>query len=196
MSKRPLKLNIKKKYTRVEYLENTGWSRLYLDVHFNAGDIIEIESELRYTHPEQRQSELSVTTPWFFWGIDASSKWYAACKDYRSSSISVDDNWHVLRLVSLGEDVGFWLDNHRIITLPQYPAEVYAPAGLELWSYSNGQRNSQNMKKWLRVIINKKVVKNLIPVLDENKVPAMYDTVSKEFYYNSGDDELIAGPVL
>ena len=40
------------------------------------------------------------------------------------------------------------------------------------------------------------LVRDYIPVLDQNNVPCMYDKVSGEFFYNQGTGEFIAGGVL
>lgn len=37
---------------------------------------------------------------------------------------------------------------------------------------------------------------DLIPVLDVNRVPCMYDRVENKFYYNAGMGDFIAGPVI
>ena len=47
--------------------------------------------------------------------------------------------------------------------------------------------------KWKKVEIreNDKLVMDMIPVLDKNNVPCMYDKVNKEFYYNQGTGEFL-----
>lgn len=197
MNKRVDKLTRSCPYTRVDWLENVGWSRIVLPVFPHAGDVVEIESELCYSDVSFRQSELAGSAePWFFWGVYDTPTWYAGGKDTLYSQVSADTEWHVFRLVSLGTEAGFWVDNRKIIDIKQYPGVVYAPDGIELWSYSNGRRNSLNKKKWLRVIINGRSVMHLLPVLDDNGTPALYDTVTQQLFYNTGEDELVAGPLL
>lgn len=47
--------------------------------------------------------------------------------------------------------------------------------------------------KWKKVEIreNDNLVMDMIPVLDKNNVPCMYDKVNKEFYYNQGTGEFL-----
>ena len=40
------------------------------------------------------------------------------------------------------------------------------------------------------------LVRDMIPVLDGNNVPCMYDKVSETFFYNAGTGNFIAGPVV
>lgn len=101
----------------------------------------------------------------------------------------------MFRIVSYGPDAGFWLDG--VQTYVAIPAEeAYAPTGVQLWRNLSSVRRCLNRKRWLRVIINGKVVMHLLPVLDDGGSPALYDTVSRQLFYNTGEDELVAGPVL
>ena len=43
---------------------------------------------------------------------------------------------------------------------------------------------------------NNNIIMDLIPVLDYGNVPCMYDRVSKQFFYNQGTGQFIAGPVV
>lgn len=197
MNRRPDKLEKGSPYPRVEYLENVGWSRVFLPVYPKAGDVVEIESELSYTDVSFRQSELAgYDAPCFFWGVYDTPTWYAGGTDTLYSQQTADTDWHMFKLVSLGEDAGLWVDGQKIIDIKQYPDVVYAPQGIELWSYSNGRRNSLNKKKWLRITINGREVMHLLPVLDDRGEPALYDLVSRQLFYNCGEDELVAGPEI
>lgn len=43
---------------------------------------------------------------------------------------------------------------------------------------------------------NNKIIMDLIPVLDKNGTPCMYDKVSRQFFYNQGTGQFIAGPIV
>ena len=49
---------------------------------------------------------------------------------------------------------------------------------------------------YTKIYLNDKLVLNLIPCLDSNNRPCMYDTVSGQTFYNQGTGEFIAGPEL
>ena len=40
------------------------------------------------------------------------------------------------------------------------------------------------------------IIQNLIPAIDSNGNPCMYDTVSQQTFYNQGTGEFITGPVV
>lgn len=196
MSKRPFTLNKTTEYTLVEYLENVGWSQLFLPVYPQAGDIMEVESELCFTNLTERQAELSNVDPRLHWGVYDSNSFYCGIGDtYTTNCGLADMDWHVFRIVSGGADAGFWLDGVRTYELNPMVGK-YASTGLQLWRNLSSSRRCLNKKKWLRVLINGEVVMQLIPVLDAAGEPALYDTVNRCFYYNSGADALVAGPVV
>lgn len=196
MQRRPFLLNRALPFTRVEYLENTGWSKVFLPIYPKAGDVVEVEAELCFTDLSERQAELTNVDPRLHWGVYNESSFYCGIGyNYTTDCGPADSEWHVFRIVSVGEEAGFWLDGTRTYTAT--PATgVHASTGMQLWCNLNSVRRCLNRKKWLRVVINGKVVMHLIPVLDSAGEPAFYDSVNHCFYYNTGDDALLAGPVL
>lgn len=49
---------------------------------------------------------------------------------------------------------------------------------------------------YFKIYDNDVLVRDFIPVLDHNGSPCMYDKVSKQFFYNSGTGDFIAGPII
>ena len=47
-----------------------------------------------------------------------------------------------------------------------------------------------------KFIQNNILIRDFIPVLDENNIPCMFDKVESKFYYNQGTGNFIAGPTL
>lgn len=196
MNKRVDKLTRSCPYTRVDWLENIGWSQVFLPIYPAAGDVVEIESELCFTSLAERQAELTNADPRLHWGVYDEKSFYSGIGfHYSTSTGAADKEWHVFRIVSYGPDAGFWLDGEQ--TYAATPAEeAYAPTGFQLWRNLNSARRCLNRKRWLRISINGKVVMHLLPVLDDNGTPALYDTVTQQLFYNTGEDELVAGPVV
>ncbi len=196
MNQRPDKLEKGCPYPRVEYLENVGWSQVFLPIYPAKGDVLEVESELCFTSLNERQAELSNVDPRLHWGVYDSASFYCGIGyQYTTNCGAADMEWHVFRIVSSGDDAGFWLDGRK--TYNAVPASgVFVSTGLQLWRNLNSIRRCLNRKKWVRITINGKVVMHLLPVLDTTGAPALYDTVSKQLFYNTGEDALVAGPML
>ena len=64
--------------------------------------------------------------------------------------------------------------------------------------FANNKKGTPVQKSYIRLgtvqfTKNGEVIKNLIPFLDSNGKPCMYDTVSKQPYYNQGTGEFLYG---
>lgn len=49
---------------------------------------------------------------------------------------------------------------------------------------------------YLRFTKGTTIVRDLIPVLDKNRIPGLYDKVNRKFYRSQGDEDFIGGPKL
>jgi len=47
-----------------------------------------------------------------------------------------------------------------------------------------------------KIYDNGTLVRDFIPVIDNNNTPCMFDKVSNQFFYNQGTGSFIAGPVI
>lgn len=62
------------------------------------------------------------------------------------------------------------------------------------WNKNNQITNFSKMKLYLVSIMEKdEVIADMIPCLDNNKTPCLYDTVRKQTFYNSGSGEFTYG---
>ena len=43
---------------------------------------------------------------------------------------------------------------------------------------------------------NGNLIRNMIPILDKNNVPCMWDKITGQFFYNAGTENFVAGPVV
>ena len=67
--------------------------------------------------------------------------------------------------------------------------------GLQLFAYNSSYKFNGRIYAFSFYDNNDLVLCNLIPCLDTNGTPCMYDTVSGKTFYNQGTGEFIAGPV-
>ena len=61
---------------------------------------------------------------------------------------------------------------------------------------TNVNRHSKSKIEFFKIYENGVLVQYLIPCLDNNGTPCMYDTVSGKTFYNQGTGEFIAGPIV
>ena len=48
----------------------------------------------------------------------------------------------------------------------------------------------------LQIWNNNTLIRDFVPAFDENGTVCMYDKVTKQFFYNAGTGDFIAGPVI
>lgn len=178
----------KTEYIELEYIGNTSTSYIFFPLVTQGKDIVEIEYEAQFTRTDVQQAEIKNGDPYFFIGLMPNSVWYAGCGYFGNSSVQADTEWHKFRLVSYGDDNGFWLDGTRIYqSTPRDSA--YLTQGFRLWIGQGGSRTTYNRKKYVKVKVNGKLVYDLIPVLDKDLKPCLYDKVSGQYFYNEGGGE-------
>lgn len=70
-----------------------------------------------------------------------------------------------------------------------------------MYLFANNKYNTAQLPMigriwYFKIYDNNELVGDLIPALDENGTPCMYDTVSKKTYYNQGTGEFLYGEVI
>ena len=68
-----------------------------------------------------------------------------------------------------------------------------------LWMFRRSGSNNFAMRGkifYVQIYDNNTLVRDFIPVLDQDGVPCMYDRVTNICFYNSGTGDFIAGPVI
>lgn len=175
-------------YTELEWIGNEENCYIFFPLVTNGKDIVELEYEAQFTRTDVLQAEGKNGDPYFFMGLQANSVWYAGCGGYGNSSVKADTEWHHFRLVSYGDDNGFWLDGTRIYqSTPSTSA--YLPQGFKLWISQGGSRTTYNRKKYVKVKVNGQLVYDLIPVLNKKLTPCLYDKLTGKYFYNEGNGE-------
>jgi hypothetical protein len=182
--------------TQIEYLEATGTQWIDTGVSVGTGSIVEVK--YKFNHPASSWRSLYGNTR-----IGNSRYMFSFTMNYDSQMLSpsydvfydirynVDTDVHTVRQ----ESENFYIDNVLVHAAQQ---SVFTnPSTLCLFSRERGALpfigNIYFAKIWDS---NNTLVRDMIPVLDEDGTPCMFDTVEGKFYYNAGTGQFIAGPVL
>lgn len=170
-------------YTEVLYLESTGTQ--WINTEFTATDNTKVEIKLSNVTGDDCPI-ISASTDWNMGRYIMTSQdnkfifWYAAKHEF--GSIPPVNNIHT---ISVYRDVITYDD-----TTPfNDSTNRNVPNLTNLWIFATpGQQRSPNKFKlyYCKIWDNDVLVRDLIPVLDENNVPCLYDKVEKKFYYNAG----------
>ena len=187
----------KQEYTPIEYLKSTGEQKFRVD---NVGNV-------NYFHVSM--------------GIEVNGKSYMDFFSGASTSLSYNGN--IFRLW-MGQISGNFLVNSTSISpgirynigviVTQTTASLKVNDNTQTTTLTSSFSTSSNynyinidttsktypfLGKFYYIKTfdeNGNLIVDLIPVLDKNDVPCMYDKVEKKFYYNQGTGDFIAGPII
>ena len=171
-------------YTRVAYLESTGtqWIDTGVAPDFANGD----EIEIRYL-----SADYSGAAPCIFGSRDTGVKKgvYAL-----ASAVTVADNdgYSAAANLSIGENTVKISDTSIVVDATSHamPRRVTCARSMYLFALDNagatyGIYNGLRIMEWTYKR-NGSVAQHLVPALDENGTPCMWDTVSNTAKYNAG----------
>lgn len=186
--------NILGEYTPIEYIESTGTQWINTGVNIDTSTD-EVELVI--------QGLTTTLYKWFFGEHDDGARFGLGSGDgpnkrnvaYGKTTYKVNDTQiYNSKHTFVANKNGVFLDGVKITNYASFTSSstIYLfnlnissqssyTSSARIWSYKQ-TRNGQELI-------------NLIPVLDNNDVACMYDKVSKEFFYNKGTGEFIAGNI-
>lgn len=189
--RRRLMMSIKKSelprgYTELEYLESTGTQ--YIQIYsINEKDTYELESNINFTIRNSRQAFGNVQARY----LEINVNGYYGMGGGITSNAKATSGFDNIKLKIMSNKSQIILDNNVIAERTPINLrfnKIYL-FGLEPRIYGN-----LNCKMRMKTTIlkhNNNVVRNLIPCLDNNNEPCMYDTISKQAFYNQGTGEFL-----
>lgn len=187
---------------RLKYLESTGMGE-YIDtgitIDKNIINKVKIDTEFSGTYSAPWNLPLGIgypsPNPYCFIGIGHNKITYGYDGDiYTEITLSKEqiETFHTYSIDYRRGEVRF--DNNIVHSFQQ--EEFSGNTGFNIymftWNSNEAHLGYQHpvMKiKWARISIDDKLVRDYIPVLDSDGVPAMLDLVSGKFFYNIGSGQ-------
>ena len=200
-------VDVPKGYTKLEYIQSTGTQ--YIDTGIK--DVTDSEFGIVAQQTELMSSGWitlvgAQDAPHTFKVViaysDSTGTFYTQCGDgsgYTVSTLSKDTSKHTFKVINTKNSQTFIIDdtlttvgNYKITTTKTYPLTIFARYYYSgVGSYAKQKVYSFYVKK------NNQLVRKMIPVRrNSDNVLGMYDTVSGQFFTNSGTGTFIAGPVV
>jgi len=187
-------------YRQVEWLQSTGSQYINTGMSPPAQYTgYQVEIEYRYTSRPSNDT-------WVFgyWNNNPSARLYlvgyyngyrcGAGPDNSSywANINYDTNFHVAQLLNDGA----YFDGVKLKSTALNVLGLHDNSGFWLFKSqyidTGGTRQVKYCKMWT---VEGELVRDFVPVLDDNDVPCMYDKVSKTLFYNAGTGSFTAGPL-
>ena len=188
-------------YTPVEYLQGTTNAQ-YIDTGIIPNSSMKIYGKFGYQEPINngnssffgaRSAQALETNGVYFWTTSTQLKtqWFG-------QRINIDNTRQP------GDIYEYSIENSSVSITKNgslFTQYVFLPSGTtEYPLFINAVNNSGNtdssrsVSRIYRFTIDNVI--DLIPVIDENGVPCMYDKIQGNFYYNVGTGSFIAGPEI
>lgn len=174
-------------YLRCEYLESTGTQ--YIDLGYYPNQNTKVETNVNILSH-------NVSTINYLFGVYDSTRSFAVY--YSNSSHgwgvlcgTVDNNANVVYKKNIKQKVEFDRNNLSINGTSIYTVgstTTFTSTKTMYLFWGNGTSNHQSISRVydFKIYENDNIIMNLIPALDSNGTPCMYDTVSGKTFYNQG----------
>lgn len=120
--------------------------------------------------------------------------------DYSSTSTFDIGQDYLFQVSFVHNDKYLKINNEKVIST-QDAKYISNNGSIYIFTYNRSSSlTSESMKGRIYYVKiyddNNNLVRDFIPVLDENGTPCMYDKFEDKFYYNQGTGQFIAGPTL
>ena len=179
-------------YTEVNWLQGNSYvaGQNYLDTGYMPNNNTEIEVKFQFPSDITfNYDRIFGTNPTGFW-----------CYTFRGQELYISNNGSSNNYNSYGRgkqqkgvDYTLIVNNSTMVLNDETiysggPFTVSATNPLYLFAFpdSGNDRDSQARIYYCKIRENGVLVRDIIPVLDGNNVPCMYDRVTNTFYYNQG----------
>lgn len=191
-------LGVCSEYTRLEYLESGGGQYIDTGIFIRPDNInvVKIEVEFSGTYNATWNIPVGIgypsPQPYCFVGISNNKIAYGYNEDNYTNIFLTAAQVTEFHTYSIDYSVGeIRLDGDVIKNFNQQQFSGNSSTSLYMftWNTSGTRLEYQypGLKiKWARIFIDNNLLRDYIPVLDSNGVPAMYDRVSGQYFYNLG----------
>lgn len=187
---------------RLEYIEATGTQYLDTGIFYNCyTDIIDCELEVtgvvEYGYAFGANQRIDGTM--YFYGLrrrGTADTWQGMGLGGTGQPLALNTRY---KIRSASSDNGGGYLNDVTINATTRADFIFSDIPLYVLAVNNNigasYMNLAKLYSW-QYRRDGELIQSLIPVLDNADTPCMYDEVSGEFFYNQGEGEFIAGPVV
>ena len=188
-------------FTPIEYLESTGTQYINTGVVFSGPNArVILRFEPTNVNHYGRHTYAGAQPGWTFIANNVApgklGVYHGSLNATQWSQADISVNTiYTLDMVQEGNTFSYKINNieNSAYTTISYTSSPYILFGTSIGSaYAEF---SQMRLYYAKIYDNGVLIRDFIPGLDQNGVPCMYDNVSRQYFYNSGTGDFIAGPV-
>ena len=188
----------KSPYIRIEYLESTGTQWIDTGFLFKQSENITLFTQIEFIGNSNRYvictSLNGLSNLEFALEINsARTRVYINGSNFFGTSITGNTKYEIeFRNTPLKST--FLLDNQTVISYTNTFSDI-TPSLRLFKDHRSGVFGNVKIY-YFQIYDNNILVRDFIPVLDDDGVPCMYDLVEGKFYYNAGTGQFVAGPII
>lgn len=194
---RRILLNSKPKYKILEYIEGTGTQYILTDYVLNYNTVIDCECACTTLNSNSqaifgyRETENTNSGSVYWVGKDTSNLIFARFGTGNDGETSIPVSENVFTRYQIKDDHLLYVDEQKVgDNFIVAPDTTFGTMGLFCINTSTTPNFIGNYKlRYFKVYEGGQLVLDLIPVLDSNNIPCVYDRVNDNFYYNQGTGE-------
>ena len=181
-------------YTELDYIQATGTQYITTGTPLLSNTSWTIELDIQFTAVNYNYNGIwgltSGTNKYEAW-VARNADSYTRYNGIKPSSITMDTSRHIFRDYYNGSSMMTYIDNTLKRSYNSTLLTVSDNVNLIRSSNYNGQSKLYGAKLYIG---NKAtLVRDFIPVLDDNNVPCLYDKVNQEYIYNAGTGTFLYG---
>ncbi len=184
-------------YTELEYLESTGTQWIDTGIVGDTNKGVELQAYMT--------GALNNSCGVGSWGDNGMRDWmfYMFSSQFRTgfgatnSSIGVDvelNRWYKYKAITVDSKQQQYIDDELVYTSSAQNFDTNR--NLYLFGMNNKGIFNYGLRgriKYVKLYDGATIVRDMIPVLDLDNIPCMYDKVSGEFFYNKGTGTFLYG---
>ena len=189
----------------LEYLESSGTQ--WIETNIIPDYRKRLEIEFQYTNTNSSADDRVFTNEPFVTGVQGTDLWVSFGRSagvYRFIYSTLTNTQANLKAIETTKHIAIYDDEFKLDSwiyvsglsqVGTYPINLFGTdyAGYSYTNLSTGLRIF-NVKQY--DTDGSTLLYNLIPVRDDNNTACFYDTVNKQYYYNSGTGSFVEGPAV
>lgn len=188
-------ISTNKSYTPVEYIASSGTQ--YIDTKIKPNGNIRCIVDFQYTSTSSQSGLIGAweNSKGMLFGVNSSKFQFAfGTSAWAGSTTTADTNRHMVYMNN--KDGNGLLDTTTLANKSNVVSLVNDTKNIHLFK-SNGGASYGSVKVYAcKIYHGNCLVRDFIPVLDNNNIACMFDKVSNSFFYNAGTGSFTAGTAI
>lgn len=190
-------------FTKLQYIENDGNQYIMTGIYLS-NNVLRCVTKARGTSTAIVYSDGFILSGFYndtygigdIYGDSERNRWAF----YYGNNLNVYTNLYYTKNIDYELDWTIGARDYNVIVdnnqeQGQKSAISY-PNNTQLTMFARGTNSQYRFKGriyYMKIYVDAVLVRDFIPVLDENNVPCMYDKVSKTYFYNAGRGQFLYG---